>query len=69
MTMLPCKDKRGPCTHRFIRTTFIHEIVVTPDNQAEIAKALGIRRLKLTPGTLHVLHEAEGSGGKRKKKA
>jgi hypothetical protein len=69
MTMLPCKNKNGPCTHRLIHPTFIHEIVVTPENLAEIANALGIRGSKLTPGgTLHVLHELTANKNTRKRK-
>jgi hypothetical protein len=59
MCLLPCKTKKGPCTHRLIHPTFIREVAVTQDNIAEIAAVLGIHGAELKPGgTLHVIHEA-----------
>ncbi len=66
MCFLPCKDKKGPCTHRLVHPTFIRTVTVTPGNVEEIAKALGIKAATLKPGgTLHVVHEA---GPKRKRR-
>jgi len=50
--------------------TFIREVVVTDENFADIAKALGIKAAQLKlGGTLHVLHEGTTKKAKRPKKA
>jgi hypothetical protein len=67
MCLLPCKDKKGPCTHRLIHPTFIHTVTVTQDNIEEIARVLGIKGAKLRPGgTLHVVHEVTKKGRKKR---
>lgn len=67
MCFIPYKSKDKCCTHRLIHPTFIREIVVTADNSAELAKALGIKSSKmLQPGaTIHILHEVPGKGPKK----